>query len=154
MRRRWRAILPYLSIIVPLIVAACISWHPTKVNDRISELTGRLWKIWIIMIETIVRRIKARLQMQIFGRVIIRELLGIILRAKAPREAIVQPLANPIELIRVVGIRAIVYCKQVAIRRERHIVGVASAAGENQPLRRESGLIIRQNQFGGAGGET
>src|SRR5687767_5079956 len=106
------------------------------------------------MIEAIVYCPKARLQSQVFSWVVIRKTLWIILCTKAPWEAIVQSLANPIELIRVVSIRAIVYCKQVAVRRERHIVGIACAARQDQSLFGQSGLVVRQNQFGGACGYT
>src|SRR5215212_12017476 len=92
--------------------------------------------------------------MQVLGWVVIWEALRIIVGTKAPRKTIMQSFANPIQFIRIISIRAIVYRKQVSVGRKRHVEGVARAAGQNQSLCSQSFLVIRQNQFGGAGGNA
>src|SRR5215213_582697 len=92
--------------------------------------------------------------MQVLGWVIIWKALRIIVGPKTPWKTVMQSLANPIQLIWIVSIRAIVYREQITIRRKRHIVGIARAAGQNQSLRSQSLLIVRQNQFRGAGGDA
>src|SRR6185503_19987961 len=92
--------------------------------------------------------------MHILGWIIIWESLRIILGAKAPWKTVMQSFSNPIQLIRIVSIRAIIYREQVAVRGERHVVSVARAAGQNQSLRSQGFLIIGQNQFGSDGGDA
>src|SRR6266487_4171922 len=92
--------------------------------------------------------------MQVLGWVVIWEALRIIVGSKAPWKTVVQSLANPIQLIRIVSIRAIVNREEVTVGGKRHIVGIARAAGQNQSLRTQGVLIVRQYQFGGAGGNA
>src|SRR5258706_754288 len=135
MRRKSREGFPFCSSVIFLtIIAAILYCIGAKINNRISECSWWQRKTWIIMIETMIYCPKARLQTWIFAGVIIRETLRVILSSKAPWETIVQPLANPIELIRIVGIGAIIHRKQVAIGRECHIIGITCTTSENQSL--------------------
>jgi len=62
----------------------------------------------------------------------------------------VQSLANPVKLVRIVGVGAVIRREQVAVGSKRQVVGVARPAGEKQPLGGECGFVIRQKEVLGA----
>ena len=122
------------------------------VCHRVGKVHGRRGEARVVAVEARLHGHKILAEALILARVVAGGALRVIVGAEAPGEAVVQTLAQPVQLVGEIRVGAVIHPKQVAIGREGQVVGVAHATGIH--IGGIFGLVILQPNVGGVGGDA